>query len=176
MNVLIYDGPGVTSLQKTLIKSLKSLLSTRYDVIPVDDQVLCKSPWEASTQLVVMPGGKDLQFLNALEPEGICKIKEYVNQGGKYLGLCAGAYFACSKLEFELNRPFYEVSGSRPLGFCPGIAIGSVTPRFEYGSEVNAQALSINNDDNVSLNVYVNGTRELIIKVAHISSLNPTPR
>jgi biotin--protein ligase len=104
-----------------------------------------------------MPGGRDLLFLSALDPHGIQKIKNYVERGGSYLGLCAGAYFACSEIEFELHRPFYEVIGPRPLQFIPGKAIGSVAPNFNYGTELGAQAMKIRTDDGRNLSVYVNG-------------------
>lgn len=30
---------------------------------------------------------------------------DYVHAGGSYLGLCAGAYYACDRIEFELGTP-----------------------------------------------------------------------
>jgi hypothetical protein len=49
---------------------------------------------------------------------------EYVSAGGAYLGLCAGAYYACSRVEFEPGGPL-QVRGDRELGFFPGVAAGA---------------------------------------------------
>lgn len=52
---------------------------------------------------------------------------EYVEGGGSYLGLCAGAYYGCSSVEFEPGSSM-EVSGDRELAFFPGAAIGAAYP------------------------------------------------
>ncbi|KAJ3270237.1 biotin holocarboxylase synthetase [Terramyces sp. JEL0728] len=156
MNVLIYDGPGVTSLQQPLIKVLKKLLCNSYDVIPVDPATLINSPFEESTSLIVMPGGRDLLFLESLGNKGINKIKNYVKNGGKYLGICGGAYFACNRVEFELGRHLYEVVGDRPLQLCPAVARGCIVKGFEYNTEKGSAAVEIKTADD-TLKVYVNG-------------------
>lgn len=67
---------------------------------------------------------------------------EYVESGGAYLGLCAGAYFACSRVVFEPGLPL-EVVGPRELCFFGGIARGSVYPGFEYGGEAGSVAAPV---------------------------------
>jgi glutamine amidotransferase-like uncharacterized protein len=52
---------------------------------------------------------------------------EFVSQGGGYLGLCAGAYYACARVEFEPGTRL-EVVGDRELAFFPGIAQGAAFP------------------------------------------------
>jgi glutamine amidotransferase-like uncharacterized protein len=54
-------------------------------------------------------------------------------EGGKYLGICAGAYFASSRCEFEADRLKYRVVGDRDLAFTSAIAKGSVSSGFVYG-------------------------------------------
>nr|KAJ3422098.1 biotin holocarboxylase synthetase [Polyrhizophydium stewartii] len=146
MNVLVYDGPGVSTLQRPLLAALRKLLGTRYDVIPVDAAAVRHSPWEDAAALLVMPGGRDLAFLDALQPGGIDKIARFVRGGGAYLGLCAGAYFACAAVAFEVGRTAdgYEVIGDRPLRLCPAaVARGSVARGFVYGSERGAAAMPV---------------------------------
>eukprot|EP00803_Ostreobium_quekettii_P006866 evm.model.scf_45.9 EVM.evm.TU.scf_45.9 scf_45:121074-122733(+) len=62
---------------------------------------------------------------------------EYVSNGGAYMGLCAGAYYACSRVEFELGSRL-EVIGDRELQFFKGTGQGSIVPGFEYNSERGA--------------------------------------
>lgn len=51
----------------------------------------------------------------------------YVQSGGSYLGLCAGAYYASSQVEFEPGSTL-EVVGDRELDFFPGTARGAAYP------------------------------------------------
>lgn len=69
-------------------------------------------------------------------------LAEYVSSGGAYVGLCAGAYYACSRVSFERGSPF-EVVGPRELAFFPGEARGGVFRGFAYGSEVGAVAAEL---------------------------------
>tara|TARA_R110002124_G_scaffold64985_1_gene177173 strand:- start:58771 stop:59556 length:786 start_codon:yes stop_codon:yes gene_type:complete len=77
--------------------------------------------------LFVMPGGADLYYVEKLNGLGNTKIKTYVEQGGKYLGICAGAYYGCAHLEFAKGWPNeFEISGPRELSFYTGRAIGPI--------------------------------------------------
>jgi glutamine amidotransferase-like uncharacterized protein/biotin transporter BioY len=69
-------------------------------------------------------------------------VARFVRDGGAFLGLCAGGYFASSRVEFELGTPL-EVAGPRDLAFFPGAAVGAVAPGFDYGSEAGAAAMRI---------------------------------
>lgn len=75
--------------------------------------------WCDEAALYVIGGGYDLGLIKALGPEGTNKIQQYVHQGGSYLGICSGAYFASSYIEFDKGGPL-EVCGDRQLKFYPG--------------------------------------------------------
>jgi biotin--protein ligase len=42
------------------------------------------------------------------------RIKEWVNEGGRYLGICAGGYFGCTEVIFDMGGDL-EVKGTRDL-------------------------------------------------------------
>ena len=44
--------------------------------------------------IIVFPGGRADHMIMGLSREQISTIREYVSQGGSYMGICAGAYFA----------------------------------------------------------------------------------
>lgn len=93
--------------------------------------------------MLVMPGGADLPYCRHLNGAGNQLISDFVKiQGGAYLGLCAGAYYGCSRVEFEAGSDI-EVVGDRELGFYPGTARGSIYPGFDYQSEKGAIAVPI---------------------------------
>ncbi|KAF8752050.1 Class II aaRS and biotin synthetase [Rhizoctonia solani] len=142
LDVLVYQGPGVseTSLYHTLT-TLDTLLRPNYTVRAVDAKLLETEPWGPSCALLAIPGGRDLPYVEHLA-KAIPKIKEFVENGGAYLGICAGAYFGSARVEWELGTPL-QVVGERPLKFFPGTSRGCAYPGFEYQSEAGAQLLDI---------------------------------
>ncbi len=75
--------------------------------------------------LFVMPGGADLYYCEKLNGEGNTKIKAYVEQGGNYLGICAGAYYAVREIDWNKG----EIAGERELAFVDTKATG---PIYEF--------------------------------------------
>ena len=141
INVLVYSGPGVseTSLHH-LKQSLRALLSTRYDVLSVTAESLINDPWTHKCALLCFPGGRDLGYVSALGEAGCERVSRWVrNEGGRYLGLCAGAYFASASVDFERGREGFEVRGERALRFFPGACTGAAYPGFVYDSEDGAR-------------------------------------
>ena len=104
-------------------------------------------------ELLVIPGGRDLPYCELLGNQSD-KILGYMYNGGKYLGVCAGSYFASSFVEFELDTP-YQVIGKRPLRFFNGTAKGTIYPKFQYHSESGAHVVPLSGKLNTSC--YYNG-------------------
>ena len=154
MNVLVYNdrnnqsretrktGPGVSKRSyEDTVACLEALLKPHYVVQGVTPMELEEHPWETSCALLVFPGGRDIPYLEKLK-NAAPRIAKWVQEGGAYLGFCAGAYFACSHIEWEMGTPL-QVKGPRPLKFFPGLAVGSVFPGFQYNSEQGARAVTI---------------------------------
>ena len=78
-----------------------------------------------------LPGiiDEDSPYLDELGAEGNAKIKSYVEDGGVYVGVCAGAYYACTNIVYD--PPWREKpKTSRPgLNFFNALARGPV-PRY----------------------------------------------
>ncbi|KAK6411277.1 biotin holocarboxylase synthetase [Oleoguttula sp. CCFEE 5521] len=143
INVLIYAGPGsTTSSVKHATWSLRRLLPN-YAVINVSADQILKEPWMSTCALLVMPGGADMGYCRTLNGEGNRRIKQYVQMGGRYLGLCAGGYYGCAKCEFEVGVKGIEVIGERELAFFPGTCKGLAFPGFVYHSEAGMRAAEL---------------------------------
>ncbi|CAF9919238.1 MAG: biotin holocarboxylase synthetase [Heterodermia speciosa] len=144
MNVLVYSGNGSTveSIRHCLY-SLRRLLSPSYAVITVTGEAIIKEPWTPSCALLVFPGGADLGYCRTLNGEGNRRIRQYVERGGLYLGLCAGGYYGSQRCEFELGRKNMEVAGNRELAFYPGTCRGCAFPGFVYHSEKGTKAAEV---------------------------------
>ena len=86
--------------------------------------------------LAVFPGGGGMRQMRALGPEGMRQVLDFVEQGGAYLGICAGSYNAMDRkgrlrllpydyiqnangVLADLSVDFGE-EGARRLGIRPG--------------------------------------------------------
>lgn len=115
--VLVYSGPGVSplSLSHTIL-TLSVHLLPHYTVQPVTPDILSSQPWEPACALLVIPGGRDLPYVHEMTTKSNIarRIKEYVKEGGRYLGICAGGYFGAEEVKFDHGGPM-EVVGKREL-------------------------------------------------------------
>ena len=78
-----------------------------------------------AADLLVMPGGADLFNCEKLNGAGNAAIKTFVKNGGCYLGICAGAYYASAQIEWGKNTA-QQITGARALNFFKGTAIGPI--------------------------------------------------
>lgn len=155
MNILVYTGDGTSpnSVSHT-VATLKLLLGHSYDIIKVDAQTLDKEPWEATCSMLVIPGGRDLPYCQDLNGQVNSRIRTYVADGGRFWGICAGAYYGCKDIEFEKGRGAMEVIGKRELGFYPGLSRGTMFPGFVYNSERGARATKLSVEREKLLDLY----------------------
>jgi biotin--protein ligase len=114
--------------------------------------------WENHTAALVMPGGRDVPYHELLKGIPNARIKSFVMNGGTYLGICAGAYYGCSSLEFDLGHPL-EVKDKRELKFFPGVAYGPAYGggTFCYTSSSGARIAKLKMQDQSILASYYNG-------------------
>lgn len=168
MNVLVYDGPGASQTSVSLtLSTLRSLLLPNYTVQTISPQSLATEPWSANCALLVLPGGRDLPYVTALKQSND-QIISYVRGGGSFLGLCAGAYYACKRVEWEVGSPM-EVTGDRPLRFFNDIGRGCAYPGFRYETEDGARAVKVllpgdsaKNQSFIAEGLYYNGGGDFV--------------
>src|SRR5262245_2235164 len=125
--VLVYSDVG-TYEQSTeaIVLQLKQSLPW-LKIKKINSQYLCSKSWENKSDVLVMGGGMCGEWEKNLQVEGMRKIRDFVLNGGKYLGICAGAYFGASESIFSLvGKPIIEKM--RPLQFYQGRAIGPLFP------------------------------------------------
>ncbi|MCI5060647.1 MAG: BPL-N domain-containing protein, partial [Alphaproteobacteria bacterium] len=80
--------------------------------------------WEDETDILVVGGGSAGEFLEAVgEDQGAPRIKQFVEDGGTYLGICSAAYLGASMIKFRGAEMIKERPG---LGFFNGIARGGL--------------------------------------------------
>lgn len=91
--------------------------------------------------LFVMPGGADLPYCKKLNGAGNENLRAYVEEGGLYLGICAGAYYACRAIEYHKGRAD-EICQKRELSLIDGTAVGSLPELAPfYDQTLNSAAI-----------------------------------
>ncbi|PGH04449.1 biotin-[acetyl-CoA-carboxylase] ligase [Polytolypa hystricis UAMH7299] len=136
------NGTTVDSVRHCLY-TLRRLLASNYAVIPVTGEMVLNEPWTAACALLVIPGGADLPYCRTLNGLGNRRIRQFVQNGGAYLGFCAGGYYGSSRCEFEEGDKNLEVVGDRELAFFPGTCRGCAFSGFVYDSEKGARAAEL---------------------------------
>ncbi len=86
-------------------------------------------------EVLVMPGGADLYYCEKLNGAANAKIRQFVDSGGKYLGICAGAYYGASQLRWASDRLKDAICGTRELAFVQGNAVGPIDEYMEGNFE-----------------------------------------
>ncbi len=154
--VLVYNDKGVCIESFTsIIKWLRTMPIMTCKIKQVDSSYIINENWEKDTKLLIIPGGADIPYHQALKGVGCRKIRKFVENGGSYLGICAGAYFGGAKIEFALGSDI-EVAENRELHFFEGITAGPVIGTYVYDSEAGACAAKVNTK-NASFMAYYNG-------------------
>lgn len=141
--IYIYAGPGVSksSLMHTE-NTLNILLKLNYLIKRIFPEQIIHDNWEEHAALLIIPGGADIPYTHALNGEGNQKIRSYVENGGAFLGICAGGYYGGNFVDFAQGTDL-EVLGKRELSFFPGIVRGPILADYDYKSESGARAAKV---------------------------------
>ena len=111
--ILVYSGSGAGERSvESLVASLQDSIGGAKMVRRVMADDLLHSAWEIECDLLCMPGGADLPYCAALNGPGNARIRRFVEEGGAYLGICAGSYYGSGRCEFEKDTEM-EVIGER---------------------------------------------------------------
>lgn len=89
------------------------------------EQLLASDDWHTRAAALAIPGGADRPYARKLDGRGNASIRRYIEQGGRLLGVCAGAYYCCRRIDF--TGADFAVKAPRELGLYPGTAIGSLS-------------------------------------------------
>lgn len=155
--IYIYHGPGVSEESFAQIYYTLHHFARRYAVKSINYNEIAQRKWANKAALLVIPGGADSFYMQYLSGKNNNIIKEFIKNGGSYLGLCAGAYFASTSIEFDKGGPL-EVTGARDLALFSGQSIGPVLAPYDYKSCAGCRSAKVNWVDKAkSVYLYYNG-------------------
>lgn len=129
---------------------------TPYPSATINAENLIEGSWRNHAAALIIPGGADIPYGNKLNGLGNQQLRDYVHQGGHYIGLCAGAYYASAMCDFHRDDLLREVIGPRELAFYPGSAVGPTLAPYTYDSELGACIANVQWDNDI-YSTYYNG-------------------
>jgi glutamine amidotransferase-like uncharacterized protein len=107
-------------------------------------------------KMFVMPGGADLYYCEKLNGAGNRAIRNFVENGGSYFGICAGAYYACDSIEWAKGSE-HQITGARELKFYSGMAAGPVKEFVSNLEKPSIRAVSVAGDAGTATVCYEGG-------------------
>jgi glutamine amidotransferase-like uncharacterized protein len=113
--IALYSGDGAWKLGLRHWKKFLKRYRFSYQTVSPND-ILSGALTHDRFSAIVMPGGKSWIYLEDLGVEGGEKIRQFVEAGGGYFGICAGAFYATS------FRQGGRATGSYGIGLLDGIA------------------------------------------------------
>lgn len=155
----IYSDRGISPrCLQSLIESLL-LMRPSVKIRKVKSNHFLSDELHTNVETIIFPGGRDIPYHNKLQGQPNQNIRKFVENGGKYLGICAGGYYGAKFIEFEKGKEL-EVIASRELAFFPGKAIGPAYGhgKFHYHTGQGAQLAKLSiADKETEVHCYYNG-------------------
>jgi hypothetical protein len=101
LKVAIYDGKGASDDGiENMVERIKSIPQASVTLVKATDwSTIDLRPFD----VVVFSGGSGSIQAEAIGEAGLNNVREYVRGGGGYVGVCAGAYLACSNFKWALG-------------------------------------------------------------------------
>jgi len=101
LKVIVYSGPGAPQ------KGVDHVVSVLKPFPEVNVTVAPPASFATLTyttcDVVIFPGGSGSGQSKGLGEAGLKNVREFVKNGGGYVGICAGAYLACSNFSWGLG-------------------------------------------------------------------------
>lgn len=101
VKVAIYQGPGAPQSSAENVQKVVNLMKGATAQILTGEEVGTLDLTQFD--VVVFPGGSGSGQAKGIGDVGRAKVQEYVKNGGGYVGICAGAYLACTNFSWGLG-------------------------------------------------------------------------
>ena len=125
-NILIYNGPGVYGESVTKLQRLFGYVTGPWRISVLKENEVRPEKWTPAKTLFILPGGKAGEYDEHLGKQ-VAKLKRFVEEGGLFLSVCGGSYFASRQTVYQLSTK-ERLEKTRPLDFFHGVAQGPLIP------------------------------------------------
>ncbi len=100
IRIAVYNGAGTGSSQKQVLAALDRFPDLVYTRVEGED---IRSGTLEEYDVLLHPGGSGSKQAKGLEEVGRDRVRQFIGQGGGYVGICAGAYLASSDYSWSLH-------------------------------------------------------------------------
>ncbi len=97
--IALYCGSGAVYHKDVEI----ALKKNNIEVQKIDEYMIKQGKLKNFKTLII-PGGATQVILNSLKGAGFEQVRKFVRGGGKYIGICAGAYLAPKEVKLRFGR------------------------------------------------------------------------
>ena len=128
VDVAYYNGEGAWEITETILSNMTKWMGCSFTTVRGQDiQDGCLDDYD----VLMWPGGHYPAYWDEVGLEGKAEIQEFISEGGGYLGICAGAYYAADYIVWmdddAYPPPDYKVDGTElNLDLFPGVAWGPI--------------------------------------------------
>ena len=98
----VYEGDGVGRSCKDLLRALETKGKPNFEIIRIAPDKI-RQGGLSQVDVLIHPGGSGGKQGRALEAKGREAVREFVKQGGGFVGICAGAYVATNDYSWSLG-------------------------------------------------------------------------
>jgi glutamine amidotransferase-like uncharacterized protein len=141
----------------TAIKNMLTWLDLTYEEIDYDDLSFSTQDFSSLYKVLIFPGGYAHWYNYWISKSGKERIRNFVNSGGGYFGICAGAFFAADRVVWEgvmyddnwMENEYGELTGY-DLNLFPGTGTGPINEIADWDTEgYNITTFNFENDNTV---------------------------
>jgi glutamine amidotransferase-like uncharacterized protein/N-formylglutamate amidohydrolase len=100
IDVALYTGTGAAQARAKLLETLRAKSNVRVHDLSAED---IRQGKLAGMEIVLHPGGSGGGQGRALGEEGREAVRQFIADGGGYIGICAGAYLATCHYDWSLH-------------------------------------------------------------------------
>lgn len=103
IRVAVYQGPGAEPIRTNLLDAFATAKGAPgLQVVQLSPEAICSGKLK-EFDVLMHTGGSGGGQGRALEAQGRKEVREFVRNGGGYVGICAGAYLATDDYEWSVS-------------------------------------------------------------------------
>jgi glutamine amidotransferase-like uncharacterized protein len=102
IRVAVFGGSGTGGSSEKLVRAFGKSSAERYAIERISAEEIVAGKL-AEFDVLVHPGGSGSKQGHALGEQGRAEVRDFVQKGGGFLGVCAGAYLATNDYSWSLN-------------------------------------------------------------------------
>jgi glutamine amidotransferase-like uncharacterized protein/N-formylglutamate amidohydrolase len=140
LDVAVYRGTGASASRDVLIKALRSRPGLNVRDVSADE---IRDGKLQGARVLIHPGGSGSGQGKALGEEGRRIVRDFVKEGGGYVGVCAGAYLATCDYDWSLHILDAKVVDRQHWNRGFGTVEVSLSPQGRQLLAVNRDRVSI---------------------------------